>query len=195
MSLNPQHHPIPPWPQHPSLVLQRQHLQHNQADYQAVMQSQELLRIWSDSPWPEDDFSLQQNAEDLQMHIDDFEQQQAYGFSVFSSQQQFLGSVYLEPVAPFIDNYQADPQTKQRLALYDVRVEYWLRQGTSSALEIELVQTLNHWLKQSWWFKAAVWGSRKGMQQRRALYQSLGFTEVAALLSNDATRRFHFHAP
>jgi len=37
-------------------------------DYEAVMSSAEMLRRWSESDWPADDFTLVHNLADLQRH-------------------------------------------------------------------------------------------------------------------------------
>lgn len=49
MTLNVRQRPAPSELSASTLVLRRQQRSHNQADYDAVMDSKELLRIWSDS--------------------------------------------------------------------------------------------------------------------------------------------------
>ena len=111
------------------------------------MASKALLRTWSDSAWPEDDFSLQQNAEDLSRHIDDFEHDLAYGFNIFiPDESRFIGSLCLDPVEA----------TAARLSGFDVRLEYWLRRGTKRDFEKDFVWEVLTWLEDAWWFRRTV---------------------------------------
>lgn len=54
------------------------------------MASREHLRAWSNRTWPEDDFTLTANAEDLSGHIEDAEQGLAFGYSVLSADRREL---------------------------------------------------------------------------------------------------------
>lgn len=196
MSLNPNRLPVPELLQTPNFVIRRQQPSDNALDYEAVMDSKELLREWSDSPWPEDDFSAEQNAEDIAGHIEDHAQDLSYGFSVFTPDYgRLLGSLYLNPMEPLLKNYPDDPQVLATLRAFDIRVEYWLRRGTAAELEKEFVRRVLAWLEHGWWFSRPVFGSRKGMTGRRKLYAELGMAEAAALWNADKTRRFHFHHP
>lgn len=194
MTLNPNQLSVPEILITPAFVVRRQRPEDNLPDYEAVMDSKEVLREWSDSPWPEDDFTLEQNAEDLAGHIEDHAQNLDYGFSIFEPDySRLLGSLYLNPMEPLLESYPTDTQTLAKLQAFDLRVEYWLRRGITVELEKQFVNEVLAWLERDWWFKAPVFGSRKGMIERRRLYVELGMTEVAALWNRDQTRRFHFH--
>jgi hypothetical protein len=196
MNLNPQNHDVPIRLETSEFVIHRQRISDNQLDYLAVMESKETLREWSDSEWPEDEFTLEQNAEDISSHIADHKCNEDYGFSIFSpNEDRLLGSLYLNAVAPLLENYPTDPETLARLLKFDVRVEYWLRTGTGADLEQQFVRSVLAWLEQTWWFKNPIFGSRRNMILRRNLYAELGMTEVAVLTSKNGKRKFHFHQP
>jgi RimJ/RimL family protein N-acetyltransferase len=196
MNLNSQKLDVPFRLETSEFVIYRQRISDNQLDYLAVMNSKETLREWSDSEWPEDDFTLEQNAEDIAGHIADHERNEDYGFSIFlPNENQLLGSLYFNAVEPLLENDPTDPETLARLLEFDVRVEYWLRTGTSPELEKQFVRSVLAWLEQSWWFKNPVFGSRRNMISRRKLYAELGMTEVVALTSKNGKRKFHFHQP
>jgi hypothetical protein len=145
---------------------------------------------------PENDFSLEQNGQDIAEHIADHEQNSDYGFSIFTpNEDRLLGSLYLNAVAPLLESYPTDPLTLARLLEFDVRVEHWLRSGVCPEFEMRFVQAVIGWLEKKWWFKHPIFGSRKDMTSRRSLYAEFGMTEVAALLSANGLRQFHFHAP
>ncbi|SMB78226.1 hypothetical protein [Deinococcus hopiensis] len=194
MTLNPTHLPVPTELVTPRFALRRQQLTDNAVDYDAVMDSQGDLRIWSDSTWPEDTFTLKENAQDLAMHIGEHDRDEAYGFSIFSADQgQFLGSLYVNQVAPFIDNYRTDSQTAERLKQVDARVEYWLRRGVDRAFEMEFLRAVQAWMVEAWWFQRVAFGSRRGMHEQRGRYEAAGMTELAQLIAKEGERRFHFH--
>jgi hypothetical protein len=196
MSLNPNSLEMPIRLETADFVIHRQRISDNELDFDAVMSSKQILRKWSDSEWPEDDFSLEQNAQDIAEHIADHEQNSDYGFSIFTpGEDRLLGSLYLNALAPLLENYPTDPMTLARLLEFDIRVEYWLRAGVSPDLELRFVQSVIKWLEDAWWFENPVFGSRKDMTSRRSLYAELGMTEVTALISVNGLRRFHFHAP
>jgi hypothetical protein len=195
LTLNPSHHPVPEILETPRFILRRQHPSDNALDYEAVMDSSALLHEWSHSNWPTEDFTLSDNAEDLAGHIEDFENNLAYGFSIFTPcQTRLLGSLYLEPVAPFIDDYQVNPAVLTQLKDFDVRVEYWLRRGTTERFEIDFLNTIIGWLKDDWWFANPVFGARRDMALRRTRYHQVGLIPAAVLTSHDGTRQFHFYA-
>jgi hypothetical protein len=196
MSLNPNMLEVPIRLKTADFVVHRQRTSDNGLDFDAVMSSKQILREWSDSEWPEDDFSLEQNGQDIAEHIADHEQNSDYGFSIFTpGEDRLLGSLYLNVVGQLLENYPTDPMTLARLLEFDVRVEYWLRSGVGPELEVRFVQAVIKWLEDAWWFERPIFGSRKDMISRRSLYAELGMTEVAALISVNGLRRFHFHAP
>ncbi|SMB86210.1 hypothetical protein [Deinococcus hopiensis] len=194
MTLNPAQLPVPTKCVTPHFVLRRQQLTDNPVDYDAVMASREELRIWSDSAWPEDTFTLEENVEDLAMHIGEHDRDEAYGFSIFSADEaEFLGSLYVNRVAPFIDHYRADPQTVEQLNQVDARVEYWLRRGVDHAFEVAFLAAIRAWMSQAWWFSRVAFGSRRGMHEQRGRYEAAGLTELAQLVAKEGERRFLFH--
>jgi RimJ/RimL family protein N-acetyltransferase len=195
MSLNPNMLEVPIRLKTADFVVHRQRISDNELDFDAVVSSKQILREWSDSEWPEDDFTLEQNAQDIAEHIADHEQNSDYGFSIFTpNEDRLLGSLYLNAVGPLLEHYPTDPMTLARLLEFDVRVEYWLRSGVGLNLELRFIRAVIGWLEEKWWFERPVFGSRKDMFTRRELYAELGMTEVAALISVNGLRRFHFHA-
>lgn len=177
-------------------ILRAQAEEHNEDDYRAVMLSKAHLREWSDSPWPEDSFSLKDNLKDLKGHIDEAEAGSAYGFSVFSpDEDEILGSVYVEPVAPMLPAYVHTAKQKKLLEEFGARIEYWLRPEleADAAWHSRFLEQLKRWLDEEWSLDA-VFGSRRGMKARRKFYESHGLKEVAVLKAKNGSREFHFHA-
>jgi hypothetical protein len=194
MHLNPNHLPVPDVLVTPLFTLRRQRLEDNVLDYKAVMDSREELRVWSDSEWPEDSFTPENNLEDLHMHIGEHNRNEAYGFSIFMpDEQRLLGSLYFSAVVPFQESYHVSAADEAILARADVRMDYWLRQGTAPEFHQDFLKSVFLWLFEAWWFEGVVYGSRREAHSQRAAYEAAGLREAVRLTSKDGTRRFHFH--
>jgi hypothetical protein len=179
-------------------ILEVQSMAHNELDYLAVMASRGHLRAWSNSTWPEDDFTLAANAEDLAGHIDDARQGLAYGYSVLTADRgQLLGSLYLSSVGFLVENYQVDETARSLLGAAGVEADYWLRPEAEAddALQGDFISTIDHWLRQDWGFAQPLWGSRRAMPARREFYTRRNWRELLRLVAkNDPNRVFWLHA-
>ncbi len=160
------------------LRLERQTLDHTEADYRAVMASREHLRAWSGDPWPEDDFSLEDNRADLAEHIEEAQAGFAYGYTVFapaSEGGEVEGSVYLYPAAYFAGRYRLTPSERAALDIVPVAIDYWLRPAReTAAAHAAFVRALAHWGRTAWGYERAAFMSRPAMGARRALLAQLG---------------------
>lgn len=192
---------LPPGTQPPSELrtadawFRRQRAEDAVADYEAVMASKEALRVWCDGDWPEEGFTLEENVDDLAGHLEDAATGTAYGYTAWDpTGTRVLGSLYLEPTAPFLDAYVVDDATRAALATCDVRIELWLRSDLPRDVEPRVLAAVRDWLGTAWPFQRPSWGSRRGMHGRRAHLEALGLVEVAALTSRDGARRFFLHA-
>lgn len=195
MTLNPDCLPVPEIYSTDLFVLRRQMLTDNIPDFQAVMSSRLELRVWSDSDWPQDEFTIDENAADLAMHIGEHERNEAYGFSIFDlTENTLLGSLYLSQVASIVENYQVDSITAAYLKHFDVCADYWLRQGVSEEMRAAFLQTVQDWLSEAWWFTNVAFGSRRGMVDQRRQYLEAGLKEIAVLTKETEARQFHLHA-
>ncbi len=179
----------------PDAWLRQQRIDDAEADFEAVMASREKLRTWGGDAWPEDDFTLDENRADLAGHIADADSLRAFGYTIWGADvKRVLGSLYLEPTAPFIDEFEERAGARAALASCDVRVELWLRSDVDGATERRIVAAVLEWLDHEWPFARPCWGSRAGMTRRREALESLGLGEIAVLDGADGSRRFHFHA-
>jgi len=79
-------------------VLRPLSVAHNALDYAAVMDSATLLRRWSSSRWPADDFTLADNRLDLAIHQREHEARLAFTYTVLDPLGgTCLGCVYIKP--------------------------------------------------------------------------------------------------
>lgn len=144
------------------------------SDYDAVMANKELLRKWSQSTWPEDDFTREQNREDLALHIQDNQDHSAYGYMIYSlDKKTCYGSVYVNPILTIPNHYIMTDQEIDFLKTHDARIDCWIIDD-SSDLEKIIVSELDKWLRQTWKIRP-LFSARKELTKRIGIYQELGF--------------------
>ena len=73
--------------------------QYTELDFEALMATKTVLRQWSNSPWPQDDFTLEANRADLKRHEDEFHSGEAYAYTVLNpSESRVEGCLYINPL-------------------------------------------------------------------------------------------------
>ena len=109
-------------------------------DYEAVMESRELLHAQFGGSWPREGFTLQENLADLERHQREFEQREAFAYTVVGlDESRVLGCVYINP--------SEDGDT-------DARVYMWVRQSEfDKGLDPILFETVKKWLDETWPFE------------------------------------------
>lgn len=153
-----------------------------ESDHAAVMKSKNILRIWSQSAWPEDDFSVEQNKEDLVHHVQDNINHAAYGYMIYSPDRKTCyGSLYVNPLLPVLDNYSVDGAVENLIRSHHARIDFWVIEG-EPLLEKIITQSLCDWFGDVWKIKPS-FSARLGMDQRMQIYKELGFTQGAMLRS------------
>src|SRR5436190_10655528 len=109
MEFYPASAPVPEEKRTDRLLLRPLRATDVELDYDAVMSSAEQLRRWSHSGWPADDFTLEQNRDDLEQHEREHRQREAFTFTVLSLEGgRCLGCVYIKSPRPEIDWLSAD---------------------------------------------------------------------------------------
>ncbi len=129
---------------------------HVELDYAALMESKEMLRRWSQSDWPSDDFTLEQNYQDLDEHEREHQERAAFTYTVLSlAATECLGCVYIRPVAPLME--QEDARVAPEGGEYRGRTAFWVRQSRlAEDLDRRLLTTLMDWFKRDWAFSRVV---------------------------------------
>lgn len=116
-------------------------------DYEAVMESQALLRADGGS-WPRDGFTLAENLADLERHQREFLNREAFAYTVVAlDESRVLGCVYINPAG-------------ERDA--DAVVTMWVRQSEyDQGLDPVLFQTIKDWIATSWPFETVAYPGRE----------------------------------
>jgi hypothetical protein len=149
-------------------------------DYEAVMSSAEMLRRWSQSDWPADDFTLAQNLADLQRHEREHTERKAFTFTVLNPQGTLcLGCVYVVPLWP-----EEIPLCRD--AAYAADVAFWVRESErTSALDEHLLATLRDWFQAKWAFDRVMFTVGAQNTQRAALFEAAGLQQRLAYTESD----------
>lgn len=139
-------------------------------DYAAVMESAAMLRRWSGSSWPSDDFSLDDNRADLAGHWAEHLAQEAFTYTVLDPAQTVcLGCVYIKPntVAAL------DPTDD------DALVRFWVRASLlESGLDGRLLAALRDWLAADFAFGRVFWHANADDAHQPALFQAAGLRRL-----------------
>jgi len=121
-------------------------------DYAALMASTAMLRRWSQSDWPSDDFTLAENLADLVEHEQEHEARVAFTYTVMNPEATMChGCVYIKPPWPLLtDN---EPGLFKADQPYRARCAFWVRESRlADDLDRHLLGTLMTWFQRDWAF-------------------------------------------
>lgn len=109
-----------------------------EADYEAVMETKERLRLVFGETWPPDNFTLEENKADLIEHEHTFKQRTAFTYTLASlSSDDLLGCIY---IVPGTDT--------------DAQIIYWVRETAyKQGMEPIMLMHLKNWMDSAWPFK------------------------------------------
>jgi RimJ/RimL family protein N-acetyltransferase len=109
-------------------------------DYEAVIESRELLHTMFGDPWPRPGFTLEENLADLERHQQEFLNRKAFAYTVVSlDETKVLGCVYINP-----------PETTDS----DAVVIMWVRaREYDKGLDKILFNAVKDWISSNWPFK------------------------------------------
>lgn len=125
-------------------VLRPLTVDHAGLDHAALMDSKEILRRWSSSDWPADDFAVADNRQDLAWHQREHEEGIAFTYTVLDPiENECLGCVYIK------ENNVPELAGSNHTAI----VRFWVRQShLGSGLDRRLLAALAAWFKDAWAF-------------------------------------------
>lgn len=149
-------------------------------DHEAVMSSREFLYHWEqDPPYPPEDFSVEDNLEDLQQMDSEHRNKTRYTYTVMNADEtQVLGCIYLLPnddrmyrTAEVVSHDGTD------LSSVDATVAFWVRVSTwESGFERALLDAVLGWLRDDWSLERPVIMTNERLDHQIATIESLGLT-------------------
>ncbi len=147
---------------------------HVALDYAALMSSREMLRLWSGSPWPADEFTLADNEADLRWHWDEHQRRIAFTYTVLNpTQDACLGCVYIKP-NPYVAVSPA------------ALVRFWVTEPyLESRLDDRLLAALLAWFRDEWAFAQVDFHTRWANAPQIALCLRLGLPHTQTITLPD----------
>lgn len=142
-------------------------------DYKALMSSKDFLRRWSQSEWPTDDFSLEENLEDLSWHYEEQVDKIAFTYTVLDhNQSNCLGCIYIKPTTS-IKGLQ--PNELTLLVPFSHFCSFWVVDTIrDTPLEQIIFTGLINWLYTEWQFPGIFFTSNPFIPEIKDLYQKNG---------------------
>ncbi len=118
-------------------------------DYEAVIESRELLHKMFGGPWPREGFTIEENLEDLKRHQQEFLDRKRFAYTVVSlDETKVLGCLYINP-----------PEEKSGYKPYTLM---WVRQTEyEKGLDEILFHAVKEWIKSCWPFEEMVFPGRE----------------------------------
>ena len=152
-------------------------------DFDAVMSSAAMLRSWSQSGWPADDFTRAENLEDLRRHEREHVAREAFTFTVLDpAEARCLGCVYLQPLPP-------GARTLREGGAHPVRVGFWVRASEiANDLDRHLLSCLREWLAREWRFDCVLFAIAPDNARQAALLEDAGLRLHSTLELPDGRR-------
>lgn len=159
-------------------------------DHAAVMETREHLRLWEQSSWPADDFTVEANRADLV----DLEQRHAAGraftYTVLDPldphRTECLGCVYVFPTnATFLTRATVTPVGDDEWARVQAVVYFWVRRSRmETGLDARLLTALRAWFAEAWQLERTVFVTNEQFTQ-----------QIDLIERTDLTRRFELVEP
>ena len=149
-------------------------------DHEAVMSSREFLYHWEqDPPYPPEDFSVEDNLEDLQQMDSEHRNRTRYTYTVMNADAtQVLGCIYLLPNDDrMYRTAEVASHDGTDLSTVDATVTFWVRVSTwENGFERVLLDAVLGWLRDEWSLERAVIMTNERLDHQIATIESLGLT-------------------
>ncbi|WP_404286002.1 N-acetyltransferase [Glutamicibacter arilaitensis] len=122
-------------------------------DYAAVMETRESLRLWEQDSWPADDFTVEENRQDLIDHERYHHERRAYTYTMLDpAETECLGCVYVYPPgAAFLAKSTVSAVGPGKWADLQAVIYFWVRESRlGSGLDERLLGALRQWFSEQW---------------------------------------------
>lgn len=147
-------------------------------DYAAVMETREHLRLWRQSTWPEDDFTVAENRKDLVECEERHRAGRAFTYTVLDpGGTECLGCVYVYPTtATFLARAAVTPVGGDEWADVEAVVFFWARlPQMETGMDERLLAALRAWFTEEWKLTRTVYATSEPFTQQAGL---LGRTDL-----------------
>jgi len=138
-------------------------------DHAALMETREHLRLWEQSAWPEDDFTVEANREDLAGLEQRHAEHRAFTYTVLEPNGiECLGCVYVFPTsASFLVKSTVIPVGEDEWADVDAVIYFWARlRQMAAGMDERLLTALRAWFNEDWKLERAVYVTNEQFTQQ-----------------------------
>lgn len=164
--------PVPPELKTEEFALRPIVVDDAEMDYAAVMETREHLRLWQQSTWPEDDFTVEANRQDLINLEERHAAQRAFTYTVLDpAGTRCLGCVYVFPTnATFLEKSTVIPVGADTWADVEAVVFFWVRLPQMElGMDERLLTALRAWFKDEWKVEKTVYVTSEQFTQQMDL--------------------------
>jgi hypothetical protein len=179
------------------LVLTRLTAAHAKLDHAALKASTAYLRSWSDSGWPEDDFSVARNRAELGWHDEEHEARVAFTYSALDeAERRVLGCAYVRPLRDMARTRDVEAPTGPGWPGGDTPcVRGWVRRDEPEQLERRFLGLVTRWLTGPDWELPELWWTAASDDLRQlAALDVLGWTRELRTPMAGGEREWVFRA-
>jgi hypothetical protein len=138
-------------------------------DYAAVMETREPLRLWRQSTWPEDEFTVEENRKDVVDMAERHAAHRAFNYTVLDpAGTRCVGCVYVfPPTATFLAKSRVVPVGDDDWADVDAVVFFWARlPEMESGMDERLLAALRAWFRDEWKFEKTGYATSESFTQQ-----------------------------
>ena len=159
------------------------------ADYQAVVESRDMLRVWDQTEWPSDTFTLEDNLASLERHEANHEAGSEFTFSIMDPQERrCLGCIYLLPLRPVLEALGVSKPSLEGVGQHAAYVSFWVRASElESGLDRRILDALLAWFRKDWALDPIAFGTHTADEHQVALFRDTGLSEAWTLPSADSS--------
>ena len=146
-------------------------------DYAAVMESKEMLRLWEQSTWPADDFTLAGNLKDLQRHEREHINREAFTYTVMNpTETECLGCIYIYPrTVRWLARREATSVGDAGWTNYEAVIQFWVRTSQlAEGMDRQLLDVLRPWFAQEWAFEGHLFYTNEQFEQQVTMWEEAG---------------------
>ena len=188
--------PVPGGHAERGFVLARLTQAHAERDHAALRASAEYLRTWSDSPWPEDGFSVAENAAELRWHDEEHEARVAFTYSVLDAQERRVrGCIYVRPLGDMLRTRGVEPPEGPIWPGGAAPcARGWIRRDDPET-DVDLLRVVLAWLTGPAWALSELWWTAASDDARQlAALDALGWSRELRVPAAGAGREWVLRA-
>jgi len=167
-------------------------------DFDAVVETRADLRVWEQSSWPDDDFTVEANRQDLEELDRRHLERRAFTYTVLApDEDECLGCVYLFPIsARFLERATVTPLVEGAdWAEVDAVVYFWVRSSrVASDLDVRLLDGIRRWLDADWGLVHVVFVTSEQFRRQVDVLAGAGMRAMFALREPDKAGRYLVYA-